>query len=63
MRLRGQAAAGLLDSADGEAFELSPEGAAVLADEQGSLFFAGVILDFLRIWLQDYGNPGLVLEQ
>ena len=38
--LRGQAAAGLLDSADGMLFELSPEGAAVLADESGSLWFA-----------------------
>jgi 2-polyprenyl-3-methyl-5-hydroxy-6-metoxy-1,4-benzoquinol methylase len=38
--LRGQAAAGLLDSTDGMLFELSPEGAAVLADESGSLWFA-----------------------
>lgn len=38
--LRGQAAAGLLESTDGETFELSPEGAAVLADEEGSLLFA-----------------------
>ena len=38
--LRGQAAAGLLDTADGELFELSPEAAAVLADETGSLWFA-----------------------
>lgn len=38
--LRSQAAAGLLDSADGESFELTPEAAAVLADEDGSLYFA-----------------------
>jgi SAM-dependent methyltransferase len=38
--LRGQAAAELLRSADGATFELTPEAAAVLADEEGSLFFA-----------------------
>jgi 2-polyprenyl-3-methyl-5-hydroxy-6-metoxy-1,4-benzoquinol methylase len=38
--LRGQAAAGLLDSADGEVFQLSREGAALLADEEGSRWFA-----------------------
>lgn len=38
--LRGQAAARLLESADGERFELTPVGAAVLADEDGSLAFA-----------------------
>jgi len=38
--LRGQAAAGLIDSADGAVFELSDEGAAVLADREGSLLFA-----------------------
>jgi 2-polyprenyl-3-methyl-5-hydroxy-6-metoxy-1,4-benzoquinol methylase len=38
--LRGQAAAGLLDSDDGERFAMSPEAAAVLADEDGSLLFA-----------------------
>ena len=38
--LRGQAAARLLDSSDGDRFELSPVGAAVLADEEGSLAFA-----------------------
>lgn len=38
--LRSQAAAGLLESRDGEAFELSGEGTAVLADESGSLWFA-----------------------
>lgn len=38
--LRGQAAARLLDSETGERFELSPVGAAVLADEQNSLAFA-----------------------
>ena len=38
--LRGQAAAGLLDSADGETFELTDEAAAVLADEDDSLLFA-----------------------
>src|SRR3954467_3030904 len=35
--LRGQAAAGLLETGDGERFELSDVAAAVLADEQGSL--------------------------
>ncbi len=39
--LRGQAAAGLLEYSDGDYFELSPAGAAVLADEEGSLMFAG----------------------
>lgn len=38
--LRGQAAAGLLEYHDGDSFELSPSGAAVLADEEGSLMFA-----------------------
>lgn len=38
--LRGQAAAGLVDSADGDIFELRAEGVAVLADEQGSMMFA-----------------------
>ncbi|HSS10943.1 MAG TPA: class I SAM-dependent methyltransferase [Acidimicrobiales bacterium] len=38
--LRSQAAAGLLDTADGEVFELSPEAATVLADEAGSVWFA-----------------------
>ena len=38
--LRGQAAADLLRSDDGETFELTPEGAEVLANEGGSLFFA-----------------------
>ena len=38
--LRSQGAAGLLETTDGEHFELTPEGAAVLADEEGSLFFA-----------------------
>lgn len=38
--LRSQAAAGLLDTDDGETFTLSPEAAAVLADEDGSLWFA-----------------------
>ena len=38
--LRGQAAARLLDFHDGDRFELSPVGAAVLADETGSLSFA-----------------------
>ncbi len=38
--LRGQAAAGLVDSADGEVFELRQPGVAVLADEQGSMLFA-----------------------
>jgi SAM-dependent methyltransferase len=38
--LRGQAAAGLIDSADGLTFELSREGGAVLADSQNSLLFA-----------------------
>ena len=38
--LRGQAAARLLDYHDPDRFELSPVGAAVLADETGSLAFA-----------------------
>ena len=38
--LRGQAAAGLLETADGEVFELSPEAVAVLADDRESLWFA-----------------------
>lgn len=38
--LRGNAAAGLLDSADGERFELAAAGAPVLAREQDSLQFA-----------------------
>ena len=38
--LRGQAAARLLNYSDGDRFELSPVGAAVLADEEGSLAFA-----------------------
>ena len=38
--LRGQAAARLLDYHDGDKFELNPVGAAVLADEDGSLAFA-----------------------
>lgn len=38
--LRSQAAAGLLDTADGATFELSVEAAEVLADEEGSLWFA-----------------------
>jgi len=39
--LRGQAAAGLLDYHEPDRFELSPAGAAVLADEAQSLAFAG----------------------
>src|SRR3954451_968297 len=38
--LRSQAAARLVESADGEIFELTAEAAAVLADETGSLWFA-----------------------
>jgi hypothetical protein len=38
--LRGQAAAGLLDTADGLVFELTPEAAVLLADEEGSVWFA-----------------------
>ena len=38
--LRGQAAARLLDYHDGDRFELTAVGAAVLADEEGSLAFA-----------------------
>jgi 2-polyprenyl-3-methyl-5-hydroxy-6-metoxy-1,4-benzoquinol methylase len=38
--LRGQGAAGLLDWQDDERFELTPAGAAVLADEDDSLAFA-----------------------
>lgn len=38
--LRSQAAAGLVESSDGESFELGPAGAAVLADEDRSVWFA-----------------------
>jgi hypothetical protein len=38
--LRGQAAAGLIGTEDGEAFELSTEAVAVLADDRQSLWFA-----------------------
>lgn len=38
--LRSQAAAGLLETTDGVVFELLPEAAAVLADEDGSIWFA-----------------------
>ena len=38
--LRAMGAAELLDTDDGETFELTPVGAAVLADEQDSLYFA-----------------------
>jgi SAM-dependent methyltransferase len=38
--LRGQAAAGLLESADGQVFQLTPEAAVLLADEEGSVWFA-----------------------
>jgi 2-polyprenyl-3-methyl-5-hydroxy-6-metoxy-1,4-benzoquinol methylase len=38
--LRSQAAAGLLESDDGVEFQLTREGAEVLADESGSLWFA-----------------------
>jgi len=38
--LRGQAAAGLIGTEDGEAFEMSAEAVAVLADSRGSLWFA-----------------------
>jgi 2-polyprenyl-3-methyl-5-hydroxy-6-metoxy-1,4-benzoquinol methylase len=38
--LRSQGAAGLAETSDGERFELTPEAAAVLADEVGSTWFA-----------------------
>ncbi|HEX4864040.1 MAG TPA: class I SAM-dependent methyltransferase [Acidimicrobiales bacterium] len=38
--LRGQAAAGLMETDDGNSFALSDPGAAVLADEDGSIWFA-----------------------
>ncbi|MGI9578183.1 MAG: class I SAM-dependent methyltransferase, partial [Microthrixaceae bacterium] len=38
--LRGQAAAGLLETTDGGRFEMTPEASAVLADEDDSLLFA-----------------------
>ncbi len=38
--LRSQAAAGLVESEDGDVFELTDEAALVLADEAGSLWFA-----------------------
>ncbi len=43
--LRGQAAAGLVDSGDGEEFELSPEAAALLADEETSVWFAAAAFE------------------
>lgn len=38
--LRSQGAAGLLETSDGDTFELTDEGAAVLADATGSVWFA-----------------------
>jgi SAM-dependent methyltransferase len=38
--LRGQAAAGLLETDDGQVFQLTPEAAVLLADEEGSVWFA-----------------------
>ncbi len=38
--LRCQGAAGLVETADGDRFELTPEGAAVLANDNESVFFA-----------------------
>jgi 2-polyprenyl-3-methyl-5-hydroxy-6-metoxy-1,4-benzoquinol methylase len=38
--LRSQAAAGLVETTDGHVFEMSPEAAEVLANEDGSLWFA-----------------------
>jgi ubiquinone/menaquinone biosynthesis C-methylase UbiE len=38
--LRSQAAAGILESADGNTFTMSPEAVAVMADDQNSLFYA-----------------------
>lgn len=38
--LRSQAAAGILGSGDGNVFEMPPEAVPVLADEEGSLWFA-----------------------
>lgn len=38
--LRGQAAAGLVSSTDGETFALAPEAVPILADESGSVWFA-----------------------
>lgn len=39
--LRGQGAAGLIETADGETFELSEEASLVLAEENESVWFAG----------------------
>jgi 2-polyprenyl-3-methyl-5-hydroxy-6-metoxy-1,4-benzoquinol methylase len=39
--MKGQAAAGILESQDGERFELTEAGAEVLANEEASLFFLG----------------------
>lgn len=39
--LRGQAAAGLLESPDGDTFSLAPEAEPVLVEEAGSVWFAG----------------------
>ena len=66
--LRGQAAAGLIESPDGRTFELTPEGAAVLSDEDSSLWFAagafqgGVVTPEVRDRLADAFRTGLGLS-
>ena len=65
--LRSQAAAGLIESPDGLWFELSPEAAAVLSDEAGSLWFAagafqgGVVSPDVRDRLADAFRTGVGL--
>ena len=58
--LRGQAAAGLIGTEDGEAFEISAEAVAVLADNRGSLWFAaGALLaaPYRRRWWRGWPTP------
>jgi 2-polyprenyl-3-methyl-5-hydroxy-6-metoxy-1,4-benzoquinol methylase len=65
--LRCQAASGLVESGDGETFELTPEAEAVLADETGSLWFAagafqgGVVPPEVRDRLADAFRTGIGL--
>jgi SAM-dependent methyltransferase len=66
--LRGQAAAGLIESSDGKSFELTPEGASVLADEAASLWFAagafqgGVVIPDVVDRLADAFRTGIGLS-
>ena len=49
LQLRGQAAAGLIGTGDGEVFEMSAEAVAVLAEERRSLWFAGRRVPWRRL--------------